>query len=236
MDVYGESPARPLFSASLDVDAERAASLASAELRLDPMTQPRSFHALVGVDPALPYSAALASACPFLFLPVNLLPIEQRAASSRALWIPTAVLGALVLMAAGALAALPPFENKRYLKTLDAEIVKIKPKAALATKLDKDIDTARQRTLLLDQMRRRSKMDIDVVGEMTRILPPPVWLNTLEIGRTQVTVAGEADQAAPLLKMIDASPYFEASEFAMQPMRGHVGESFRIRTNREAGK
>jgi hypothetical protein len=89
---------------------------------------------------------------------------------------------------------------------------------------------------LLDQIRKRSKTDIDVLGEMTKILPPPIWLNTLEINRTQVTVAGETDQAAPLLKQIDASPFFEASEFSMQPMRTQSGEAFRIRTNREAGK
>jgi len=79
-------------------------------------------------------------------------------------------------------------------------------------------------------------MDIDVVGEMTKILPPPIWLNALEINRTQVSVAGETEQAAPLLKQIDASPFFEASEFSMQPVRLATGEAFRIRTQREAGK
>ena len=139
-------------------------------------------------------------------------------------------------MAAAALAAYPAFEDRRYLHSLNAEIAKVKPQAAAAAKLDKDIETARQRTLLLDQVRKRSKADIDVIGEMTKILPPPIWLNTLEITRTQVTVAGETDQAAPLLKQIDASPFFEASEFSMQPMRTQSGEAFRIRSNREAGK
>ena len=27
----------------------------------------------------------------------------------------------------------------------------------------------------------RSKADIDILGEITRILPPPIWLNTLEL-------------------------------------------------------
>jgi hypothetical protein len=107
----------------------------------------------------------------------------------------------------------------------------------VAAKLDKDIETTRQRTLLLDQVRGRSKADIDVLREMTRILPPPItWLNTLEINRKQVSIAGETDQAAPLLKQIDASPFFEQSEFSMQPMRTQTGETFRIRTNREAGR
>jgi Tfp pilus assembly protein PilN len=238
VELYGESPSHPLFSAAFDATPERAIALACAELRLDPLTtETRSFHALLGAEPPMSYAAALAGACSHLALPVNLLPVDLRASNSRALWIPTAVAGALVLMAGAALAAYPSYEDRRYLRSLNAEIAKIKPQAMLAAKLDKDIETARQRTILLDKLRRQSKMDIDVLGEMTRILPPPIWLNTLEITRTQVTVAGETDQAAPLLKQIDASPFFEASEFSMQPMRASAGgETFRIRTNREAGR
>ena len=71
---------------------------------------------------------------------------------------------------------------------------------------------------------------------MTRILPPPAWLNLLEITRTQVTLAGETPQAAPLLQAIDASPLFQGSEFVIPPSRIANAEAFRIRTNRETGK
>ena len=77
---------------------------------------------------------------------------------------------------------------------------------------------------------------MDVLGEMTRILPPPAWLNLLEITRTQVTLAGETAQAAPLLQTIDASPLFQGSEFVIPPSRVNNAEAFRIRTNRESGK
>jgi len=61
-------------------------------------------------------------------------------------------------------------------------------------------------------------------------------LNTLEINRKQVNIVGETDQSAPLLKQIDASPFFEQSQFSMQPMRTQTGEAFRIRTMREGGR
>jgi hypothetical protein len=70
------------------------------------------------------------------------------------------------------------------------------------------------------------------LSELTRILPPPTWFNLLEIGRTQVSFAGETDQAAPLLKTIDTSPMFKGSEFVGAPMRSQTGEVFRIKTNR----
>lgn len=236
VEIYGESPAHPLFSALSGSPADRAATLACAELRLDASTEVRSFHALVGADPALPYAAALASACPLLTLSVNLLPAELRASNSRAFWVPTAAAAGLVFLCVAAMAAFPLVENRRYLRSLNDDVAKLKPQAALATKLEKDATTARQRAIQLDQFRNRSRQDMDVIAEMTRVLPPPVWLNTLDLTRTQVTVAGETDQAAPLLKQIDASPYFEASEFAMQPARIAAGEAFRVRTNREAGK
>jgi hypothetical protein len=236
VEIYGESAARPVYSANFNVAPERAATLASAELRLEPNTQPRPLGELLSASPALSYAAALASACPHLFVRVNLLPVEQRQTSSRTLWIPSAIFGAAALLLAGALAAFPGIENRRYLRSLQAEIDRLNPRATRAAALDREIESTRRRTLLLDAVHRRSKADMDVLAELTRVLPPPAWLNLLEISRTQVVIGGETDQAAPLLKIIDASPLFEGSDFVMPPVRIQGGELFRIRTNREAGK
>ena len=48
-------------------------------------------------------------------------------------------------------------------------------------------------------------------------------------------VVGEADQAAPLLKILDASPLFEASEFVSPPSRAQGMERFSIRLRRTGG-
>lgn len=265
VELYGESPTRALFSASLPssttrqsedsqpVDAgsapsesskwthdARAAGLACAELRIhssnDAPIEPRPLEELLHAAPALPYAAALASACPRLSLDLNLLPAEQRQSSSRALWIPTAALGAIVLLLAGALGAFPAYENRKYMRSLEAQIAQIQPLAKRAEALDRAADVARLRTQQLDDFRRRAKADMDVLEEMTHILPPPTWLNLLEINRAQILIAGEADQAATLLKTIDSSPLFKSSEFIMPPVRTQTGEMFRIRTNREPGR
>ena len=74
---------------------------------------------------------------------------------------------------------------------------------------------------------------MDVLAELTRILPPPTWLKLLEISPAQVVVDGETDQAAPLLKVVDASPLFESSEFQMGPVPMPGGAMFRIKANRK---
>ena len=236
VEFYGESPAHPVFSASFDLSEDRAAALAASELRLEPGAAPRPLGELVGASPALPHAAALASACPRLSLPLNLLPVEHRQSNSRALWIPAAVLGAGVLLLAGVLAAFPQYESRRYLRLLQTQIAALEPQAKHAAELDRAIDTVRQRTVLLDGVRGRAKADMDALAELTRILPPPTWLNSLDVTPAQVAVAGETDQAAPLLKVIDESPLFEGSEFNQPPIRTAAGEAFRIRARREGVK
>jgi hypothetical protein len=235
-EVYGESASRPLFSASFAVPLERAAAMAAAELRLEPDTAPVDLDSLLNASPALPYAAALASACPLMALPLNLLPAELRPAGLRWLWIPSAALGAAVLLLAVALGLFPRYDTARYLASLNAEIARTAPAANRAAALDRQIEIARRNTLELDELRARTKADMDVLNEMTRILAPPAWLNLLEIERTQVTLAGETAQAAPLLQTIDASPLFEGSEFVIPPSRVNNAEAFRIRTKRESAK
>jgi hypothetical protein len=236
VEIYGESVSRPVFSATFDVPLERAAPMAAAELRLEADTAPHGLDTLLNASPALPYAAALASACPLMALPLNLLPSELRPSGARWLWIPSAALGAAVLLLAVGLALFPRYDTKRYLASLNAEIARVAPLAARSTALDRQIEAARRNASQLDELRARTKSDMDVLAEMTRILQPPAWLNQLEITRTQVTLAGETQQAAPLLQAIDASPLFQGSEFVMPPARVNNAEAFRIRTNREAGK
>ncbi len=236
IEYYGESPARALLSASFDARETRSAALACSELRIDASTEVRPLDQVLGAAPALPFAAALASACPWLALSANLLPAALRQSSARAAWIPSSIAAGLVIASAAALAAIPAYENRKYERSLASEISKVEKQAQRAVQIDRDADAARRKIALLDEFRRRAKSDMDVLAELTRVLQPPIWLNSVEIQRKQVTIAGEADQAAPLLKLIDSSPYFESSEFVMPPARQGPVEAFRIRTNREAGR
>jgi hypothetical protein len=233
LEFYGESPSRPVFSASFDVPARRAAALAASELRIDPAAEAQPLSALLGAEPALAYAAALTSAARGLSLKLNLLPPEKRQYSSRLRWVPVGVAGALVLATAGALAGYPKLENRRYQRTLNQQISTIAPVAARAAQADTEIAQDRARIALLDSLRRRPKQDMDALAELTRVLAPPAWVNFLDIGGRQIIVGGEAAQAEPLLKLLDASPLFEASEFQGAPSPSRNGQAFRIRTNRE---
>jgi Type IV pilus assembly protein PilM len=247
-EIYGESEARPIFSATFPLGDPRAPGLAKSELRLEPETEPSSLSELLpkpaifpdNHDPEtpafsrneLPYATALAGACPWLSIDGNLLPLEQRRGSSRVRLIPTVTLGTLFLLMLGGLAAQSRFADGRYLGLLQHEISRYEPMAVKVNTIDRTITETRARTQLLDEYRRRPKRDMDALLEVTKLIPPPGWVGSFDLDRQGLQIAGESEQAAGLLKTLDNSPLFEKSEFTMPITRTPSGEAFRIRVLR----
>jgi hypothetical protein len=235
IEIYGESASKPLFSAAFDGSVDRAVAMAAAELRLENAPEPVRLAAVLNAEQPRPYAAAFTSACPMLSNSLNLLPAELRQGRSVWQWAPTVALGAAVLLAAIGLALLPSYRNGSYLETLQQETAKVQPLAARASAMDKSVESARARTLLLDNLRRGSKSDMDVLAAMTGLLQPPTWLQSMDVNAVQVSVTGETIQAEPLLKLLDESPLFEKSEFASPPSRNQSMERFSLRTHRTGG-
>jgi hypothetical protein len=246
LEAYGESETRPIFSAAFELPPERAAGLAAAELRLDPAAEPLDAAALLPAPlgapadfdlsrNALTYAAALAGACPRLALPINLLPPENRRSNSRAIYLPTVALAALILLCVAALASITPVEDHAYLRALQTETARLQPLARKAASLDRAIETTRARTRLLDQFRRGFKSDLDAIAEVNKLLEPPAYLNSLDLARDSVTLSGNAEHAETLLKLLDGSPLFQGSEFTVPLTPSGKFQSFRIRTGRKGG-
>jgi hypothetical protein len=243
IEVYGESPSRPVFSAQFDLPVERAVGLAVSELRLPPDTIAIPLD-LILPTPAeasadfnfsrstMPYAASLAGACPRLAAAANLLPEDKRTDNSRMIFVPSMILTGLLLLAAGAVFGYSRIEERRYMARLEAESASLQPQVKKIARLDKSLQQAQARVRLLDEFRGRSKYDLDSLNELTKLLAPPIWTNYVELNRDSVQMAGEAEQAAPLLKLVDSSPYFRDSAFAIPIAKTAKSEMFRIRAAR----
>ena len=233
-EVYGESAARAVFSA--DLPGARAVTIARAELRLPGDADVRSLAEVLPGHPGgspFAYAAAIAGAASRVAKFANLLPPERRASHDRVQYLIPAALGiVLVLALVAAFVIFPAVERKRYRQELDRAAKQLEPAANRARTLERRIAQNNGRILLLDDIRKRPQADLQVLNELTRLLPATVWTSYIEIHPDSVIVAGEADQAAPLLRILDSSPLFQNSEFVMAFTRSQQSEQFRIRTMR----
>ena len=236
VEIYGESEAKPCYSAGFSLPVERALAVARAELRL-----PQE-HAALNLSDALSsasaispiaYAAALAASAPLAARFANLLPAPRRASHSRTRYLIPGTLGALLVIGLFVVFVLFPFLNeRRYVSDLLAEQGRLERPALRVQSIDKTLATDRARIASLDEFRGHPQADLDVLNELVRLLPEQVWTNSIEILPDSVVIAGEADQAAPLLKLLDSSPLFEKSEPVMSYTRNGQTEQFRIKTMR----
>jgi hypothetical protein len=246
-EAYGESPARPVFSATFDLPPERIVPLASAELRMEPDLEPVSLLDLLPVSQSTPgdwdlkhavlsYATALAGACPWLALSANLLPAERRSRSSRAVYAPTVALSALLLIALSALGAYGGMRTRDYVAAVESEIARFSTDAGKISDLESATREIQARRELVREFRARTRKDMDALLELTRRLDPPTWLRNLTMNRSQVMITGEAPEAGRLLGLIDDSELFRNSEYT-SPISGAGGmQNFSIRVSREDGR
>ena len=246
VEVYGESATRPLLSAVFEEERDRVETLMAAELRLGPEAGavvlqdllPAPKKAPEGFEVArqpLAYAAALDAACPHLAPLPNLLPMESRTSSSRAVYIPTAVLAFFLTLTAVGLFAQNRYLESGYLNRLEQETRKLEPVARKVERMDKSMAEMSERIRLLDDYRLQTKLDLDALLEINKLMPPPSWAQQIGLNRSEVVIGGESERAEDLLKRFDASPMFRDSQFTTPITRGVSGEMFRMRTQREVG-
>jgi len=236
VEVYGESEARPCYSAGFTLAPERALAVARAELRIAPdqaaLDLSQALPESRGVSP-MAAAAALAASAPLLLRFANLLPAERRASHDRARYLLPVILGGLLVIALlGVFVAFPLINEHRYAADLTAEFNRLQRPALRVQSTDKQLASHRARITALDEFRKRPQADLDLMNELVRLLPPQVWTTSIEISPDSVMLAGEADQAAPLLKLLDSSPLFENSQFVTSVSRNGSVDQFRIKTMR----
>ena len=127
---------------------------------------------------------------------------------------------------------------------VDAEIKKRRPEVEALEKLQKQKDDFRKEMAELDQIRSGEISKVEVLEELTRVLPETTWIWNLKYHGKEIELSGFADSASDLIPLLDKSPLFGKVEF-MAPvtkemqMRGDGNkekERFKIKARIEGRK
>lgn len=148
-------------------------------------------------------------------------------------YVPTAVLATLVLLLSITALAYPKYSDDHYLALLLTQVRTLDPLALKAAAADRKTIEARNRAQTLDTFRQQTRDDLDALNELTHLLAPPAWLESMQLTRTSVSITGQTQQAASLIKLLDGSRHFQGSSFALPLQKSPGGEVFSIRSQRK---
>jgi general secretion pathway protein L len=145
---------------------------------------------------------------------VNLLPAERRPVHSQGQRRVNSALGAAVVLLALASAVIPLWQQRELVLELRPRVAAAQSEAeqvmALRDKLERAVKESR---VVLDK-RRKTPLVIDVLNEVTRLLPDGTWLSSLELKGNELRIQGESTGASALVGVLEASPRFSQVHFS----------------------
>jgi general secretion pathway protein L len=144
---------------------------------------------------------------------LNLFPVEQRRIpqgdKSWQNWI-LAALAAVLLVIAIAL----PFVHKINAGTqLETEVKQARQEALTAEQVRTELEQLVAEVNALVKKRKERPTVIQVLDELTRLLPDSTWLSRLEVGKMRAKIRGESFNASDLATLIENSALFNDASF-----------------------
>jgi general secretion pathway protein L len=146
--------------------------------------------------------------------PVNLLPQAQRRA--RRLDVKNLNLGLTALLAVLVVAAItiPLVQKNRALEVLEAQVQAAAAEARQGAELRQDLEKMAAASQFLIGKKTSDVMIVELVDEVSRILPDHTWIARLDLSGDELQIQGQSSASASLIRIIESSPWFENVRFA----------------------
>jgi general secretion pathway protein L len=138
-------------------------------------------------------------------------------------------LGVLFFIAVVSWAGINTARQYAWLNDLNQEIAGLRKEAVKVDELRSDIERLEARMGQLNSLRPGNTCVIDVLLELTRIMPDNGWIRDLNISGNNVILYGYADSASDLITMLEESSLFHNAEFLATIRKNRDGqEVYRI--------
>ncbi|MES9945461.1 MAG: PilN domain-containing protein [Candidatus Thiodiazotropha sp.] len=144
---------------------------------------------------------------------VNLLPPEKREKPhKRYRLLNLALFLFLLLLITGSL-MLPLWQKSTLLKQLETELDEYKSKATQVAALREQVTSARDETRFLEEKKINSKPVLEILLELTLLLPDDTWVSNLEVRENTVHLHGQSTASASLIPILETSKLFQNVSF-----------------------
>ncbi|MEN6623480.1 MAG: PilN domain-containing protein [Smithella sp.] len=109
--------------------------------------------------------------------------------------------------------------EKLKLETINREIDARKNEVKKIELLQKNVENIQNEISTIRAFKSSRPMMMNILKEMTRILPRNTWLSRMRIADTTIEIEGYAASATEIVPKLEASPYFKKVEFSSPTSR-----------------
>ncbi len=144
---------------------------------------------------------------------LNLLPPEQRV--RRGLWgqrlRAMVIVASLLLVVVASL--LPIWQQRALLLDANARSDRLRAAADQSLALRNQLDRTLQTSNMLAEKKKAAPPRVDLLRELTLILPPDTWVERLQIKGDSLQISGQSARASALVGIIEASDLLDGAGF-----------------------
>lgn len=113
----------------------------------------------------------------------------------------------------------PMFIEKNKIEIIDGYIETLKPEAKKVEALKKDAEKIAAEMDIIYDFKMENILTVELIKELTNILPKKTWLTRLRIANNAVEIEGYATSATEIVPLLENSRYFQKVEFASPTFR-----------------
>lgn len=208
----------PAFAAwKTQRESEQEAPLQSLQgIRIDNLAQ------------AAPFGLALAGLWK-VPLRINLLRPELRRRPNRLGYYAMGVLSALALLSALAWGGSYLLRERMLLRNTEKELQQLSQQMKQIDAVNRKTAVLEERLRELNRIRNPNGRTLEIIRELTQIIPETVWVNDFIYEKGRIEIYGFAEKASDLIPMIESSPLFQDVTFLSAITKDQEGkEKFRI--------
>jgi len=140
---------------------------------------------------------------------LNLLPAEMRYRQKRWAYVPSIILGIIVLGLLIAIGARETLQERRLVQRLDMEIGALKERVDRVQKLRAEAKRLESEVRAMEDLLQKRDMNLELLQELTTILPNDTFLSVFSNKDGTVQIAGSSTAAPDLVPKLEKSPLFK---------------------------
>lgn len=147
-------------------------------------------------------------------LELNLLPMEMRIRKIQ-IWKPVFYATLFITLLLSILLPIGEWVgNRAKLQEIKALENGMRPEVSAVEALEKERTELLKEVSEFEKIAKEEISKIEILKEITKILPPTVWVWNLKYKSNEIEINGFADSASDLIPIMDRSPWFEKVEFS----------------------